>query len=126
MSEDLKNFEISASDEVFDTNETENNSPLKKKSKQPKTKEAIGSIPNGAIGIKKAQDEAKKTKAIKPSKTKSETVAIYSTKNVFWPEVGRVYSGYNIVDKEVSEKWLTRDHIRSATPEEVAREFGAI
>jgi uncharacterized protein (UPF0332 family) len=32
--------------------------------------------------------------------------------------------GYNIVEKDAAEKWLTRSHIRTATPEEVAREFG--
>jgi hypothetical protein len=38
--------------------------------------------------------------------------------------VGKVYRGYNIVTKEQADKWLTRDHIRLATPEEVAQEFG--
>jgi hypothetical protein len=31
--------------------------------------------------------------------------------------------GYNIVTKEQADKWLTRDHTRLATPEEVAKEF---
>jgi hypothetical protein len=38
--------------------------------------------------------------------------------------VGKVYRGYNIVEKDAAEKWLTRSHIRTATPEEVAKEFG--
>lgn len=118
-----ESFEVSASDEVFNTNETENTPVLDKKLK---TKEAIGSIPSGAIGIKKAENKPSKTKSVKSNKAKPETVAIHSTKNVFWPEVGRVFSGYNIVDKEASEKWLTRSHIRIASPEEVAREFGVI
>lgn len=118
-----ENFEISASDEVFNTDETESASPLKKNTKKTRTKEAIGSIPGGAFGVKKDEDKPKKTKE---KKIKPETVAIHSTKNVFWPEVGRVNSGYNIVEKEVSEKWLTRDHIRIATPEEVAQEFGVL
>lgn len=53
-----------------------------------------------------------------------ETVAIHSTKNVSWPGVGKILKGYNIVTKADAEKWLKRDHIRSATPEEVARSFG--
>lgn len=53
-----------------------------------------------------------------------EKVAIYSSKNVSWPGVGNVLKGYNIVTKSASEKWLQRDHIRIATPEEVARSFG--
>lgn len=53
------------------------------------------------------------------------TVAIHSTKNVVWDGVGKVEKGYNIVKKADADKWLTRDHIRLATPEEVAREYGA-
>lgn len=64
----------------------------------------------------------KKTPAKK--KPKKDTVAIHSTKNVLWPGIGEVTRGYNIVTEEVAEKWLTRSHVRSATPEEVAREFG--
>jgi hypothetical protein len=68
---------------------------------------------------------ANKKEVSKPKTTKEkETVAIYSTRNVTWSEVGKVYRGYNIVSKEASEKWATRDHIRIATPEEVARDFG--
>lgn len=126
MSEELKSFEISASDEVFNIDETDTTSALTKNPKQSKTKEAIGAIPSGAIGIKKAEAITKKVKEDSPKKTKSETVAIHSTKNVSWPEIGKVLRGYNIVEKEIADKWLTRKHIRLATPEEVAREFGVI
>ncbi len=65
-------------------------------------------------------------KEVVNSKTTKEkdSVAIYSTRNVTWSGVGKVSRGYNIVTKEASEKWATRNHIRIATPEEVAREFG--
>lgn len=53
-----------------------------------------------------------------------EKVALYSSKNVSWHGVGKISKGYNIVTKSVSEKWLERDHVRVATPEEVARSFG--
>jgi hypothetical protein len=59
-----------------------------------------------------------------PATDEKETVAIYSTKNVSWPGVGKVLKGYNIVTKGNSKKWLERNHVRIATPEEVAREFG--
>ena len=55
---------------------------------------------------------------------KKPTVAIYSDRNVSWIGVGKISKGYNIVTKEQSEKWLTRKHVREATPEEVASEFG--
>jgi hypothetical protein len=59
-----------------------------------------------------------------PAADEKETVAIHSTKNVSWPGVGKVLKGYNIVTKGNSKKWLERNHVRIATPEEVAREFG--
>jgi hypothetical protein len=38
--------------------------------------------------------------------------------------VGKIEKGYNIVTKAAAEKWLTRSHVREATPEELAREYG--
>jgi hypothetical protein len=86
---------------------------------------AVGSVANGAIGVTTAPlapKPAKKAAAKKPAK--EDTVAVHSTKNVTWEGVGKVYRGYNIVTKEAAEQWLTRSHIRIATPEEVAKEFG--
>jgi hypothetical protein len=82
---------------------------------------SVVSNENNVIG----SGSADKKEVSKPKATKEkDTVAIYSTRNVTWSEVGKVYRGYNIVSKEASEKWATRDHIRIATPEEVARDFG--
>jgi hypothetical protein len=84
--------------------------------------QALGTV-NGAIGVTTAPKESKKP-AKKVASEKKDTVALYSTKNVTWSGVGKVYRGYNIVDKDAAEKWLTRSHIRIAEPEEVAKEFG--
>jgi outer membrane biosynthesis protein TonB len=90
---------------------------------KPKEVRGLGPVENGAMGsttfVKK---EEKKPVAKKVDK--KETVAVYSTRNVTWNGVGKVYIGYNIVSKEASELWLKRDHVRLATPEEVAKEFG--
>ena len=85
---------------------------------------AVGIVTGGVIGstVKKVGPAMKKVD--KKSAAKEETVAIFSTKNVTWSEVGKVYRGYNIVPKSAADKWLTRSHIRLATPEEVAKEFG--
>ena len=74
---------------------------------------------------KPAKTEPKSSKP-KTSKKKDEDkiVAVFSTKNVTWNGVGKVYRGYNIVTQEESDLWATRSHIRVATPEEVAKEFG--
>jgi hypothetical protein len=63
-------------------------------------------------------------KAPSKKKVKTDTIALHSTKNVFWPGIGEITRGYNIVTEQVAEKWLTRNHIRVASPEEVAIEFG--
>lgn len=87
------------------------------------TVQAVGSIENGVIGVAETPRPTKKASAAATKKVEK-TVAIYSTKNVSWSGVGKVYRGYNIVTPEQSEKWLTRSHVRLATPEEVAKEFG--
>jgi hypothetical protein len=84
-------------------------------------------VSNDIIGSNVAQPEKiidiNLTKA--PAKAEKETVAIYSTKNVNWEGVGKLEKGYNIVNKKTADQWLTRSHTRIATPEEVAREYGA-
>ena len=89
----------------------------------PEEIQALGAIAEGVIGATTAAVAAPRKKNSK-SQEKKETVAIHSTKNVTWSEVGKVYRGYNIVEKDAADKWLTRSHIRMATPEEVAKEFG--
>jgi hypothetical protein len=84
---------------------------------------ALGPVGDGAIGATTTVRQPRSAKK-KAEVSVSEKVAVYSTKNVTWSEVGKVYRGYNIVSKDASEKWLTRSHIRLATPEEVAKEFG--
>ena len=89
----------------------------------PEEVQALGAVAEGVIGATTAPKAPEKVKTPK-AKNKEETVAIKSTKNVSWPEVGKVYVGINIVPKSAADKWLTRSHISPATPEEVAKEFG--
>jgi hypothetical protein len=88
------------------------------------TKPGLGYLENGVMGSttvpKNFDKKPAKSDAVKKD---SEKVAIHSTKNVTWSEVGKVYRGYNIVTKDQADKWLTRNHTRLATPEEVAKEF---
>lgn len=83
---------------------------------------SVGTTGNGAIGSKKA--ESQKVVLEDKPKANKDSVAIYSTRNVDWPGVGKISKGYNIVTPKEAEQWKTRSHIRVATPEEVAREFG--
>ncbi len=77
---------------------------------------------NGAIGSSRA-DMSPKLKVSEPVK-EPETVAIFSTRNVLWQDVGQIKKGFNFVSKETADVWLTRNHVRLATPEEVAEEYG--
>jgi hypothetical protein len=88
---------------------------------------SVGETHNGAIGSKAADRTvaAKETASSgKKEQNKTSTVAIHSTKNVTWPGVGKVDRGYNIVSESEASKWLTRSHVRVATPEEIASEYG--
>lgn len=86
----------------------------------------VGSIETGAIGVTDAPKKtaSPKTAESAPKVKKEPTVAIHSTRNVIWEGVGKVDKGYNIVPEKIAEKWITRNHVRLATPEEVAREYG--
>ena len=72
----------------------------------------------------KIQTIEKPVKAEK--KNSKDTVAVYSSKNISWQEVGELKVGYNILSKNDADKWLgiNRKYILLATPEEVAKEFG--
>jgi hypothetical protein len=84
--------------------------------------QGITAVSDGVIGTGTVKRKAPVVKT--QVQTTQDKVAIHSTKNVSWPGVGKIQKGYNIVTKEQAEKWLSRNHVRSATPEEVAQEFG--
>lgn len=90
--------------------------------KEPETKPGLGFVADGVMGSTEVPKAVKKAPVAK--ETKQDTVAIHSTRNVSWSGVGSVKIGYNIVSKAAAELWLKRGHIRLATPEEVAQEYG--
>jgi hypothetical protein len=84
--------------------------------------QALGFTETGAIGSMAADGQKKD---ITPNQEIGDKVAIYSTSNVRWEEAnGAIYKGVNIVSKEQADKWLTRSHVRIATPEEVEKSLG--
>jgi hypothetical protein len=115
-----KEFNISASfsEDVSEQNEDVIVSPKPKETKKSASKKSVA---NDAIGSVSAEKEGVVKKSEPVGRV---TVAIHSTKNVNWGGVGKVTKGYNIVSKEQADQWLTRRHIRLATPEEIAQEYG--
>lgn len=86
--------------------------------------DSVGPIETGAIGVTQTPKKKSTTKKAAPKKEHKPTVALHSTKNVVWEGVGKIDKGYNIVSAAHAKEWLTRSHVREATPEEVAREYG--
>ncbi len=82
------------------------------------------SMQDAGDGLIKSTSADRPKKTTTSTKPKKETVAIYSDRNVAWTGVGRIVKGYNIVTPDQAEQWLTRNHVREATPEEVASQFG--
>ena len=68
---------------------------------------------------------AKKPSNVKKEEPKKEEkVALWSSKNIRWTGTGTLAKGYNIVTKEAADKWLKKQGIRKATPEEIATYYG--
>jgi hypothetical protein len=147
MSEEIKNddVEIAAVEELTTTEELAADLGIEatiEEVKDDKQAEGVISAPEPVESVKKVpaiapvadgvigSASASVTKASKKPKPvdgkKVEKVAVYSSKNVTWTGVGKLYVGFNIVTEEQAEKWLTRNHTRLATPEEVAKEFGVL
>ncbi len=91
--------------------------PAKKKGKPGPSVVVV----NGAIGSPGA--ERKDAPKVVAEPKKKETVAVYSTRNVMWEGVGEVKRGYNFLTPQQAEKWLTRIHVRTATPQEIKEAF---
>jgi hypothetical protein len=79
----------------------------------------------GSRSADRALNESKKEKATEKVADSEESKSlIHSQKNIRWQGVGTLSPGYNVVTKEAAEKWLTRQGIREASPEEVATYYG--
>lgn len=102
--------------------EEDNNVISSPKRNRPSRQPSATSVEDNVIASS-AKSEKPAKAAKNDSEVKEEKVALYSAKNATWNGVGKVYRGYNIVSKAAADSWLTRPHIRLATPEEVAKEF---
>ena len=81
-------------------------------------------VDGGVIGSTRVTTAKPKAQVTDQStNSDAEKVAIYSSRNVSWDGVGTISRGYNIMTQAKANKWLTRDHTRLATPEEVAKEY---
>ena len=101
-----------------------NSDNLIKPTRSKKEGPGMAPVEGGVIGSTRVTTAKPKPQVTDQSTTSTaEKVAVYSTRNVFWEGVGTINRGYNIMTQAKAEKWLTRDHARLATPEEVAKEY---
>lgn len=115
VKEKIKGVPETTSDNVISSSGTNRKGGTKSGKLQPTKSGAIGSsaadrkdkIDNKPVTIKQA-----------------EKVAVHSAKNASWAGVGAISKGYNVLLPSQAEQWLTKSFVRTATPEEVAREFG--
>jgi hypothetical protein len=56
--------------------------------------------------------------------TTPQKVAVFSNRNIFWKELGRLQKGINILSAEKANEWVSNGYARIVTPEEVAKEYG--
>ena len=97
---------------------------LVKPSRSKKQGPGMASVSGGAIGSTTVTTAKPKPQVTtQDSNSTDEKVAVFSTRNVSWEGVGTISRGYNIMTQAKAEKWLTRSHVRLATPEEVAKEY---
>jgi hypothetical protein len=89
--------------------------PTRSSNMQAKSDNTLGS---------RAADNSFKKIIVEEKPKETNKVALWSNKNIRWTGIGSLSKGYNIVTREASEKWLSKDGIRKATPEEVATYFG--
>ena len=59
----------------------------------------------------------------KVKEDKDEMVAVFTKHSIRSSQLGELIKGYNIVTKEKAEMWIKHKAVRSASPEEVAREY---
>jgi hypothetical protein len=94
---------------------------------KPTRKSNLNSEKESKTVASRAADSALAKKPVEDKKEapkKDEKVALWSNKNIRWTGTGTLVKGYNIVTKEAADKWLKKQGIRKATPEEVATYYG--
>jgi DNA-binding protein H-NS len=114
---------VENTDKPVEAKESEVNENVISLEKPEVTGPGLAPVASGAIGSTQVKARPKPESKTKAKKADVEKVAIHSSRNVTWDGVGKVNIGYNIVTEDQAAKWLERNHIRLATPEEVAKEF---
>jgi hypothetical protein len=118
---EIENIVIEAAPEVKEEGQKVITGPAKPKRKLSSN---VENNDENVFNSKAADRSFKKIIEEEPEKKNDNKVALWSNKNIRWDGIGTLKKGYNIVTKEASESWLSRNGIRKATPEEIATFYG--
>ena len=61
----------------------------------------------------------------KPAGDAEDQIVLYVDHPMYWPEVGRLAKGYNLVPAEKGKLWLDKGFARKASAKEVKEYYGA-
>lgn len=118
---EIENVVIEEATTVNDEGQKVITGPAKpRRARSPKSN--LHAMESGSIGSHAANRALENVgpEQVEEKEDKEEKVALWSSRNIRWTAVGTLTKGYNIVKKEAAAKWLDRQGVREATPEEVA------
>ena len=55
---------------------------------------------------------------------KDEKVVLFVDHPIYWPAVGKLAKGFNVVPSHVADKWLEKGWARKASAAEVKKHYG--
>lgn len=120
---EIKNVEVSSNEDNSINQDGQTVIQTPKKPRAPRKSNSL-TKESGAVSSGAADASLENKINTEVEKTNLDTVALWSEKSIRWGDLGSLTRGYNIVKKEAAEKWLTRNGIRKATPEELATHYG--
>lgn len=100
-------------------------SPASSSNEEPVANSIGNDIPSGAFSTSESKPVEKKI-ASKPKSKKEDDdkeVVVFSEKSIYFPGVGRLTPGFNIVSAKNAKAYLRHKAVREASPEELARNY---
>jgi len=83
----------------------------------------LGFNEDGVMGSTTTKAEKVVKKTAEPVLLPEGKTALFSTRNLYASDFGKINVGYNIVPNKYVDFWLKQHGVRVATPEEVAEAF---
>ena len=79
---------------------------------------------NRARANRKAAAESEDSGDNEEQVAEDEKVVLFVDHPIYWPAVGKLAKGFNVVPSHVADKWLDKGWARKATAAEVKKHYG--